>query len=342
MKFCKGFPLRRVHTRAYHLGIGLGLGLDVQMSKTEACRQNLLPNSKWKVQNKNLQGIPPQKRSHTGRSRGFRVTWVRAWYCCKDSSHCMSSHPSTRTLSISCPPRQTPRKLNSQQLTVVGNSLTQQYLVWSHKRWRQRNIHSCESVLSCRTFSPLQMSGDKYFVEAVISLPKVYWASILCQRNLPLTFTQEWTNTFVVSYQAYKHKICPSNWKSFHWSSQVWYKIAIGQPCSKPLQQRGCLDYTSRKKVPSGRGRNTSYGLDSLSGMYTSARCDAGLPFSMPSNPTRSMCQLQALHGNEAKYVDFIMSQPVGWTQNAIMREHGVWQWNISLCIPSNGNGARH
>jgi hypothetical protein len=38
------------------------------------------------------------------------------------------------------------------------------------------------------------------------------------------------------------------------------------------------------------------------------------------------MCQLQALHGNEAKYVDFIMSQPVGWTQNAIMREHGVGQ----------------
>jgi hypothetical protein len=38
------------------------------------------------------------------------------------------------------------------------------------------------------------------------------------------------------------------------------------------------------------------------------------------------MCWLQALHGNEAKDVDFIMSQPIGWTQNAIMRMHGVEQ----------------
>jgi hypothetical protein len=39
-----------------------------------------------------------------------------------------------------------------------------------------------------------------------------------------------------------------------------------------------------------------------------SAQHDTGLSFLMPSNPTPSMSQLQALHGNEAKVV--VLSYP--------------------------------
>jgi hypothetical protein len=31
MKICKGFPIRRVQTQAYHLNIGLELGLDLDL-----------------------------------------------------------------------------------------------------------------------------------------------------------------------------------------------------------------------------------------------------------------------------------------------------------------------
>ena len=38
----------------------------------------------------------------------------------------------------------------------------------------------------------------------------------------------------------------------------------------------------------------------------------------------------------------FIISQPVGWIRNAFMLTHGVWHWNKSLCISSDGTAHWH
>ena len=160
------------------------------------------------------------------------------------------------------PPRQTPRKLNSQQLTSVGNSHTQQYLVWSHKWWRQRIFITVRVLLSCRTISPFQMSGDKYFVEAVISLLKLYWASILRQQNFPLlTFTQEYTDTFLVHI---KHGSIRYVYPTFHWSSQVWSTIAIGQPCSNNFATRRLFGQYQQEESTLRAREGYESGLDSL------------------------------------------------------------------------------
>jgi len=54
------------------LGYGAWAGLITQTNAS--CHRNLLPIPTWKVQNKNLQGIPLQKRSHMGISLGVRAS----------------------------------------------------------------------------------------------------------------------------------------------------------------------------------------------------------------------------------------------------------------------------
>ena len=60
------------------MGISLGYrawaGLITQTDAS--CHRNLLPIPTWKVQNKNLQGIPPQKRSHMG----IYITWSQGFF----------------------------------------------------------------------------------------------------------------------------------------------------------------------------------------------------------------------------------------------------------------------
>ena len=66
--------------------------------------------------------------------------------------------------------------------------------------------------------------------------------------------------------------------------------------------------------------------------MYTSARCVAGHHFSMPSNPTQSVCWLQALHGNEAKVVDLLRPNlSAGHKTPSCLRTGWDTLWNILL-----------
>jgi len=60
----------------------------------------------------------------------------------------------------------------------------------------------------------------------------------------------------------------------------------------------------------------------------------------MLRSSTQSKCQLQALCGNKAGDRGFIVSQPVGWIQNAIMRKHGVKNKQI-IMHPLEWNGTR-
>ena len=189
VKFCKGYPLRRDHTWVYHLGSGR-LRRTSTRPTTIQDRYPVVENPSilnWKTQNKNLQGIPP--------SDGFthgHITWIGLGLGL-DIRRMLIPHQQGLYPSYAHP-LETPRKLNFQPLTSVGNSHTQQFLTWVYKdKGGGRNIFiSVRVFLTFRTFSPFQMSGDKCFVDTVISMmPKSYWARILCQQNLPLIFTQE-------------------------------------------------------------------------------------------------------------------------------------------------------
>ena len=63
-KNCKGFPLCMGSDMGISLGYRAWAGLITQTDAS--CHRNLLPVPTWKLQNKNLQGILPQKRSHMG------------------------------------------------------------------------------------------------------------------------------------------------------------------------------------------------------------------------------------------------------------------------------------
>jgi hypothetical protein len=103
----------------------------------------------------------------------------------------------------------------------------------------------CDSITIVRTFSPFP-----YFVESIS----------VCQN----CFGKHTLSTQLSTHIHTGIPTLPCPTENLHWSSQVWSTIAIGLKIPNTLQQRGCLNYTSRNKVPSGRGRKTSCGLDSL------------------------------------------------------------------------------
>ena len=73
------------------------------------------------MQNKNLQGIPPQMSLDTGISLEYGLGWLYL-------SH---AHP-----------LQTPMDFNPGSVLQSAIAITHQYLVWVHKRWRQKHIQS--------------------------------------------------------------------------------------------------------------------------------------------------------------------------------------------------------
>ena len=71
IKICKGYPLFWVHTRVYHLDRAWTWAHQLLDA---SCHRNPLPIPSWKVLNKNLQGIPSQKKSHMGISLRVRAS----------------------------------------------------------------------------------------------------------------------------------------------------------------------------------------------------------------------------------------------------------------------------
>ena len=71
------------------------------------------------MQNKNLQGIPPQMGLDTGISLEYGLCRL----------YLLHAHP-----------LQTPREINPSSVLRSAIAITHQYLVWVHKRWRQKHI----------------------------------------------------------------------------------------------------------------------------------------------------------------------------------------------------------
>jgi hypothetical protein len=112
-------------------------------------------------------------------------------------------------------PLQTPRKLNFQQLTLVGSSHTQQFLVWVWWRWRQR----CSYLWECRKWLGRSHLSNRFrdnycFVEGGISLPRNVFCSHpqSTKSSTNQISTLEYCVLSLVAYRTFKHLICPSNW----------------------------------------------------------------------------------------------------------------------------------
>lgn len=117
-------------------------------------------------------------------------------------------------------------------------------------------------------------------------------------------FTQESPSTLHVSYRTIKHWICPFN-------PNFIYEF-LGQtlqPFSfQSLQQKGSSSSTivGWKVAPFAKEVDEIGHRRPL--RNDEARHHGLLSLFMPSNSTRSKCQLQALHGNEAMFV--VLSYP--------------------------------
>ena len=109
---------------------------------------------------------------------------------------------------------------------------------------------------------------------------------------------------------------------TIHWSSQVWFAITIGQPCLDILQQGGCLDYTSRKKVPLGKTGRTSLDSTIIKEWWGATQCWPLLVL-CPATQRDQWVSCRHSMGMES-CCGFSVSQPVGRTKNAIMLAYSM------------------
>ena len=134
---------------------------------------------------------------------------------------------------------------------------------------------------------------------------------------------------------------CPST------VSCCWFNMAVFPGmiynCHRPALniycEQGCrLDYTLGMEVPLGKRGNMS--LDSTT--LRNDECTAWYRTLLLCPARRDQC-VGCRRSMVMKPNLWIYPVPTRRrTRNSIIHEHGVGQWNISLCIPSNGNGAKH
>ena len=129
------------------------------------------------------------------------------------------------------------------------------------------------------------------------SLPKSYWQAHIVNK----TFHK---------YPSRDKYILPCPTENLHWSSHVWSTTAIGLKIPNLLQQRGFWTIYARRKYPLGEGFKHVVALTHSKDKQGKVHIALSSSPSMLSNPTQSMCWLQALHGNEAKVVDLLSPNP--------------------------------
>ena len=131
--------------------------------------------------------------------------------------------------------------------------------------------------------------------------------SIFCWSNFSLPKSHWQPHIVNKTFHKYPHRdhhTSMPNWKSSLELPGMIYNR------HRPQNEEAVWTIPAGRKYPLGEGFKQVVALIALKDKWGKVQIALQSSPSMPSNPTQSMCWLQALHGNEAKVVDLLCPNP--------------------------------